>query len=62
MEEKKVIKQIDVMSIVKKLWAHKKKFFYTAPITLVATYLLMVCIIVRSVWHQNRQGRPCQAL
>ena len=44
MEEKKVIKQIDVMSIVKKLWAHKKKFFYTAPITLVATYLLMVCI------------------
>ena len=44
MEEKKDIQPIDVMRIVKKLWAHKKKFFYTAPISLVITYLLMVCI------------------
>ena len=43
-EEKKDIKPIDFTQIVKKLWPHRKKYYYVLPIVLIATYLLMVCI------------------
>lgn len=44
MEEKKDNKPIDFASIVKKLWPHRKKYCYVLPITLIVTYLIMVCI------------------
>lgn len=44
MEEKKDIKPIDFASIVKKLWPHRKKYFYVLPITLIVTYLFILCI------------------
>ena len=44
MEEKKDIKPIDFTSIVKKLWPHRKKYYYVLPITLIATYLIIICI------------------
>lgn len=44
MEEKKDIKPIDFTSIVKKLWPHRKKYYYVLPITLIVTYLIIVCI------------------
>lgn len=44
MEEKKDIKPIDFTSIVKKLWPHRKKYCYVLPITLIVTYLIIVCI------------------
>lgn len=44
MEEKKDIKPIDLTSIVKKLWPHRKKYYYVLPITLIATYLIILSI------------------
>lgn len=44
MEEKKDIKPIDFTSIVKKLWPHRKKYYYVLPATLIITYLIIVCI------------------
>ena len=39
MEETKDIKPIDITAIIKKLWAHRKKYYYVLPATLVITYL-----------------------
>lgn len=44
MEEKKEIKPIDINSIVKKLWSHRKKYYYVLPATLIATYLITLCV------------------
>lgn len=44
MEEKKSNNTIDIVAIIKKLWQHKKKYYYVLPSTLIATYLLVVCI------------------
>ena len=44
MEEKKDIKPIDFTQIAKKLWPHRKKYYYVLPATLIITYLFMVCI------------------
>ena len=44
MEEKKDIKPIDFAQIVKKLWPHRKKYYYVLPATLVLTYLFMLFI------------------
>jgi len=44
MEEKKDIKPIDFTKIVKKLWPHRKKYYYVLPATLILTYLIIVCI------------------
>ncbi len=44
MEEKKDIKPIDFIAIVSKLWAHRKKYYYVLPATLVITYLFMLFI------------------
>ena len=44
MEKKKDIKPIDFTSIVKKLWPHRKKYYYVLPATLIITYLIIVCI------------------
>ena len=44
MEEKNDIKPIDFTSIVKKLWPHRKKYYYVLPATLIITYLIIVCI------------------
>lgn len=44
MMEEKNKKPIDFVEIAKKLWPHRKKYCYVLPITLFATYLLMVCI------------------
>ena len=43
MEEKKDIKPIDLSAIIKKLWAHRKKYYRVLPATLVITYLFMLC-------------------
>ena len=43
-EKKKDIKPIDFTKIVKKLWPHRKKYYYVLPATLIFTYLFMVCI------------------
>ena len=40
----KNIKPIDLMRIVKLLWAHRRKFYYSLPATLVITFLIMICI------------------
>ena len=42
MEDKKDIKPIDITAIIKKLWAHRKKYYYVLPATLVITYLFML--------------------
>ncbi len=44
MEEKKDIKPIDFTQIAKKLWPHRKKYYYVLPATLVLTYLFMLFI------------------
>lgn len=44
MEEKKDIKPIDFTSIVKKLWPHRKMYYYVLPATLILTYLFTLCI------------------
>lgn len=44
MEEKKDIKPIDLSAIIKKLWAHRKKYYRVLPATLVITYLFMLFI------------------
>lgn len=44
MEEKKDIKPIDFTQIAKKLWPHRKKYYYVLPATLVVTYLFMLFI------------------
>lgn len=41
-EEKK--KKIDLAAIFKKLWPHRKKYYYVLPATLIITYLLTVCV------------------
>lgn len=43
-ENKKDIKPIDFTQIIKKLWPHRKKYYYVLPATLIITYLFMVCI------------------
>ena len=35
-------KPIDFAQIVKKLWPHRKKYYYVLPATLVLTYLFML--------------------
>lgn len=35
MEEVKDAKKIDVTAIIKKLWPHRKKYFYVLPATLM---------------------------
>lgn len=35
MEEVKDAKKIDVTAIIKKLWPHRKKYFYVLPATLI---------------------------
>ena len=42
MEETKDTKPIDFSLIVKKLWPHRKKYYYVLPATLVITYLFML--------------------
>ena len=42
--EAKDTKPIDFTRIVKLLWAHRKRFYYVLPATLVITFLIMVCI------------------
>ena len=42
MEETKDIKPIDITAIIKKLWVHRKKYYYVLPATLVITYLFML--------------------
>ncbi len=44
MEEKKDIKPIDFTKTVKKLWPHRKTYFYVLPATLILTYLFTLCI------------------
>jgi hypothetical protein len=44
MEEKKDIKPIDFTQIVKKLWPHRKKYYYVLPATLIVTYLFTLCL------------------
>ena len=43
MEEKEK-KPIDFTNIVKKLWPHRKKYYYILPATLIITYLILLCI------------------
>lgn len=43
-EQKKDITPIDFIQIVKKLWPHRKTYYYVMPATLIITYLFMVCI------------------
>ena len=35
---------IDIISLVKKLWPHRKTYYYVLPATLLITYLILVCI------------------
>ena len=44
MEVKKDIQQIDFTQIAKRLWIHRKKYYYVLPATLIITYLLTVCM------------------
>ena len=44
MEDKKDIKPIDFTKIVKTLWPHRRKYMIVLPVTLIATYLFMICI------------------
>lgn len=44
MEEKKDKAPINFVKIAKKLWPHRKKYYYVLPATLIATYLLTLCI------------------
>lgn len=44
MEEKNKSNTIDIASIIRKLWQHKKKYYYVLPATLVITYIITVCI------------------
>lgn len=44
MEEQKDTKPIDFSQIVKKLWPHRKKYYYVLPATLILTYLFMLFI------------------
>ncbi len=36
--------KIDFVAIVKKLWPHRKKYYYVLPVTLIVTYLIICCI------------------
>ena len=42
-DNKKDIKVIDFTQIVKKLWPHRKKYYYVLPATLIITYLFTLC-------------------
>jgi len=42
--EEKERKPIDFNRMLKKLWPHRKKYYYVLPAALFGTYLLMVCI------------------
>jgi capsular polysaccharide biosynthesis protein len=44
MEDKKDIKPIDFTKIVKTLWPHRRKYMIVLPVTLIATYIFMICI------------------
>lgn len=44
MEVKKDIQQIDFTQIAKRLWIHRKIYYYVLPATLIITYLLTVCM------------------
>lgn len=44
MEEKQDIKPIDITSIVRKLWKHRKKYYRVLPAALIITYLFMLFI------------------
>ena len=41
MEEKR---PIDIIDIAKKLWMHRKKYYYVIPTTLIVSYLIILCI------------------
>ena len=43
-ENKKDMTPIDFIQIAKKLWAHRKTYFWVLPATLILTYLYMICI------------------
>ena len=43
-DNKKDITPIDFIQIVKKLWPHRKTYFWVLPATLILTYLYMICI------------------
>ena len=43
-EQKKDITPIDFIQIVKKLWPHRKTYYWVMPTTLILTYLYMICI------------------
>ena len=43
-EQKKDITPIDFIQIVKKLWPHRKTYYWLMPTTLILTYLYMICI------------------
>lgn len=43
-EQKKDITPIDFIQIVKKLWPHRKSYYWLMPTTLILTYLYMICI------------------
>lgn len=42
--EEKDKNPIDLVGMFKKLWPHRKKYYYVLPAALFGTYLLMVCI------------------
>ena len=43
-EQKKDITPIDFIQIVKKMWPHRKTYYWVMPTTLILTYLYMICI------------------
>jgi hypothetical protein len=43
-EQKKDITPIDFIQIVKKLWPHRKTYYWVMPTALILTYLYMICI------------------
>ena len=44
MDEKKEMRQIDLVRIFRVLWQHRKKYFVVMPTVLVLTYLLTLCV------------------
>lgn len=44
MEDNKDIKPIDITQIIKKLWPHRKRYYYVLPATLIITYLFTLFI------------------
>jgi uncharacterized protein involved in exopolysaccharide biosynthesis len=44
MEDNKDQKPIDVTQIIKKLWPHRKKYYYVLPATLIITYLFTLFV------------------